>query len=85
MCNVCNACNICDICNSCNACNVCRKPVLFKGVFKSKGEPDGLIHLKSRNLVMGYMQVPGVDFTDSFSAFSSEKSNKGPDVTYLIP
>ena len=37
-----------------------RNPVPVKWVFKSKEEDDGLIFLKSRNVVKGYMQVPGV-------------------------
>ena len=44
-----------------------RKPVPVKWVFKIKEDPDGLIHLKSINVVKGYMQVTGVDSTDSFS------------------
>ena len=44
-----------------------RKPVPVKWVFKSKEEAGGLIRLKSRNLVGVYMQVLGVDFTESFS------------------
>ena len=44
-----------------------RKPVPVKWLFKSKEEADGLICLKSINLVKGYMQVPVVDFTESFS------------------
>ena len=43
-----------------------RNPVHVKWVFKSKREPDELICLKSINVVKGYMQVPGVDFTESF-------------------
>ena len=43
-------------------------------VFKSKEEPDGLIHLKSRNVVKLYMQVPGVDFTGSFSSVATDTS-----------
>ena len=39
-----------------------RKPVLVKGVLKSKEEAEGLIRLKSINAVKGYMQVRGVDF-----------------------
>ena len=38
-----------------------RNPVPVKWVFKSKEKVDGLICLKSRNLVRGYMQVTGVD------------------------
>ena len=35
--------------------------------FKSKEEPGRLICLKSRNVVKGYIQVPGVDYTEQFS------------------
>ena len=44
-----------------------RKPVPVKLVFNSKEESDRLIHLKSRNLVKGYMQVPVVDYTVGLS------------------
>ena len=39
-------------------------PVPVKWVFKSKKDTDGLIRLKSRNVVKGYIQVPGVDYTE---------------------
>ena len=39
------------------------KPIPVKWVFKSKEEADGLIHMKSINVLKRYMQVPGVDFT----------------------
>ena len=35
-----------------------RKPVPVKWVFKSNKEADGLISLKSRNVVKVFMQVP---------------------------
>ena len=41
----------------------CRNPVPVKCSFKSKEEPDRLLHLKSINLVKGYIQVLGVDYT----------------------
>ena len=41
-----------------------RNPVSIKWVLKNKEEPDGLICLKSRSVVRGYMQVPGVDYTE---------------------
>ena len=34
-----------------------RNPVPVKWIFKGKEEADGLIFLKSRNVVNGYMQV----------------------------
>ena len=40
------------------------KPVPVKWVFNSKEYPGGLIRLKSINLVKGYIQVPGVDYTE---------------------
>ena len=43
------------------------KPLHVKWSFNSKEEADGLIYLNLINLVKGYMQVPVVDFTDSFS------------------
>ena len=51
-----------------------RNTLPVKWVFKSKEEPDGFIRLKSINLVKGYMQVPGVDFTESFSPVISDTS-----------
>ena len=50
------------------------KPVPGKWVFKSKEEPNELVHLNSIKLVKGYMQVPGVDFTESFSLVISYTS-----------
>ena len=44
-----------------------RNPVPVRWVFNSKEEPSGIIRLKSINLVKGYIQVPGVDYIDSFS------------------
>ena len=43
------------------------EPVPVKWLFKSKEESDGFIFLKLRNIVKGYMQLLGVDFTESFS------------------
>ena len=51
-----------------------RKSVLVKWVFKNKEEADSLICLKLRNVVKGYMQFPGVEFTDSFSLVASDTS-----------
>ena len=51
-----------------------RKPVYIKWIFKSKEEADGLIRLKSRNIVNGYMQVPLVDYTESFSLVTTDTS-----------
>ena len=48
--------------------------VPVKWVFKSKEYPDGIIRLNSRNLVKGYMQVPVVDYTESFSLVATYTS-----------
>ena len=53
-----------------------RNPVPVKWVFKSKEEADGLIRLKLRYVVKGYMPFLGVDFTDSFSPVASETSTR---------
>ena len=45
-------------------------------VFKSKKEIDGLINLKSINVVKGKMNVAGVDFTGSFSPVVSDTSTR---------
>ena len=53
-----------------------RNPVPVKWVLKSKEQADGLIRLKSRNVVKGYMQVPGVDFTESFYPVAPDASTR---------
>ena len=42
----------------------------MKLVFKSKEEPDELIYLNYIYAVKGYIQVTGVEYTESFSPFS---------------
>ena len=59
----------------------CRKAkginiITVKWVFKSKEEAEGLTCMKSRNLVKGYIQVPGVDLTESFSPVASDTSTR---------
>ena len=44
-----------------------RKLIGTKMVFKKKEEADGTIRFKSRCVTKGYMQIPGVDFTEKFS------------------
>ena len=51
-----------------------RKTVPVKWVLKSKEEYDRLICLKSINVFKQYMQVPGVDFIESFSPVASDTS-----------
>ena len=41
-----------------------RKPVPVKWVFKGKEDADGLIRIKPRNIIKGYVQSPGVDSTE---------------------
>ena len=53
-----------------------RKPVPVKWVFKSNEEAEGLISMKSRNVVKGYMQVTGVDFKESFYPVASDTSTR---------
>ena len=53
-----------------------RKPIMVKWVFKTKLEPDGSEWLKSRIVTKGYPQVPGVDFTESFSPVALHSSTR---------
>ena len=53
-----------------------KNPVSIKWVLKSKEEAGGLICLKSINVVKGYMQVPGVEFTEPFYPFASDTSTR---------
>jgi hypothetical protein len=45
-----------------------------KWVLKRKDEQDGSIRYKSRSVTKGYMQVPGVDFTESFSPVATDST-----------
>ena len=53
-----------------------RKLVPVKWVFKIKEEAGGLIRTKSRYVVKGCMQVPGVDFTESLSPVAPDTSTR---------
>jgi hypothetical protein len=43
-------------------------------VFKKKDEQDGSTRYKSRIVTKGYLQIPGVDYTESFT---SRRHNNG--------
>ena len=53
-----------------------RKVIPTKLVFKLKDEIDGSIRFKTRNVTLGYMMVPGVDFTERFSPVATDGSLK---------
>ena len=53
-----------------------RKIVGVKWVFKIKSEWTGDFRLKSRIVTLGYMQVPGVDFTEKFSPVANDTSTR---------
>jgi hypothetical protein len=50
-----------------------RKKILkVKWVFKMKDEQDGTIRYKSRIVTKGYLQIPGVDYTESFAPVATD-------------
>ena len=51
-----------------------RKPIGSKWVFKIKNESDYLLRFKSRVVSKGYMQIPGVDYTEKFSPVATPTS-----------
>ena len=51
-----------------------RKPIGVKWVFKKKDEPDYSIRYKTRVVTKGYMQIPGVDYTEKFSPVAQPTS-----------
>ena len=50
--------------------------VLVKWLLRSEEDPDGLIRLKSINVVVGYIQVPAVEFVESFLSVASDNSTR---------
>ena len=51
-----------------------RKLIATKMVYKKKDEPDGTIRYKSRCVSKGFMQIPGVDYTEKFSPVATDTS-----------
>ena len=53
-----------------------RKPIPTKWVFKTKLEANGTERLKPRIVTNGYLQVPGVYFTEKFSPVAMDTSTR---------
>lgn len=53
-----------------------QKPIKVKWVFKKKQEQDGSTRCKGRIVVKGYVQIPGVDFTNTHSPVAQDSSIK---------
>ncbi len=51
-----------------------RKIIGAKWVCKRKDEQDGSVRHKGRIVSLGYMQIPGVDYTESFSPVGNDTS-----------
>ena len=51
-----------------------RNPIGTKWVFKTKKLHDGTTKRKARCVVQGFKQIPGVDFTESFSPVATDTS-----------
>jgi hypothetical protein len=49
-----------------------RKPIPVKWIFKKKDEQDGSVRYKSRVVLKGYVMIPGVDYTESFSPVATD-------------
>jgi Reverse transcriptase (RNA-dependent DNA polymerase) len=53
-----------------------RKPITNTWVFKKKAQQDGSIRYRAKCVARGFMQIPGVDFTESFATVASNTSIK---------
>ena len=51
-----------------------RKLIGTKVVFKKKDEADRTIRFKTRIVTLGYMQIPGVDYTEKFNPVACDTS-----------
>ena len=49
-----------------------RKPIPVKWIFKKKNDQDGSIRFKARIVVRGFMQIPGVDYTEHYSPVAND-------------
>ena len=49
-----------------------RKPINTKFIFKVKVLADGTMKRKARIVVQGFNQIPGVDYTESFSPVATD-------------
>jgi Reverse transcriptase (RNA-dependent DNA polymerase) len=49
-----------------------RKLITTKWIFEEKINPDGTIKYKARCVSRGFMQIPGVDYTESFAPVASD-------------
>jgi Reverse transcriptase (RNA-dependent DNA polymerase) len=49
-----------------------RKLMTTKWIFKEKINPDGTIKYIARCISRGFMQIPGVDYTESFEPVASD-------------
>ena len=53
-----------------------RKMLGSRWVFKKKSEQDLSIRYKGRIVVKGYVQIPGVDFTESFAPVATDTTTR---------
>ena len=51
-----------------------RKIVPVKLVFKKKDEADGTVRFKVRCVTLGFMMIPGVDYTEKFSPVATDEA-----------
>jgi Reverse transcriptase (RNA-dependent DNA polymerase) len=49
-----------------------RKLMTAKWIFKEEIYPDGTINYNARCILQGFMQIPGVDYTESFASVASD-------------
>jgi Reverse transcriptase (RNA-dependent DNA polymerase) len=53
-----------------------RKLMTTKWIFKEKINTDGTIKYKARCVLRGFMHIPGVDYTKSFSPGTSDSGTR---------